>query len=110
VDVESSAHAIAGCGVSTTVVTRGADPVLWWRGDRSGSVAPPVVTVVDTSGAGDAFHGAYCYLLAESNLDVAARISRASRVASIKCSHAGTRSWLAHLAEGSWWEAGRGAG
>jgi len=106
VDVESSAAAITARGVSTTVVTRGPDPVLWWRGDRAGSVAPPVVPVVDTTGAGDAFHGAYCYLLANSNLDVDDRIEMAARIASIKCCYAGTRTWLAHLAGGSWSDAG----
>ena len=106
VDVESSAAAITARGVSTTVVTRGPDPVLWWRGDRAGSVAPPVVPVVDTTGAGDAFHGAYCYLLANSNLDVDDRIAMAARIASIKCCYAGTRTWLAHLAGGSWSDAG----
>ena len=99
-DVESSAEAIAGCGVRTTVVTRGPDSVLWWQGDHAGSVTPAVVPVVDTSGAGDAFHGAYCYLLTDAGLDITGRISGASHVASIKCSSAGMRTWLAHLAEG----------
>jgi len=99
-NVESSAGAIAGYGVRTTVVTRGPDPVLWWQGDHAGSVTPAVVPVVDTSGAGDAFHGAYCYLLPDAGLDITGRISGASHVASIKCSSAGMRTWLAHLAEG----------
>ena len=105
-NVESSAGAIAGYGIRTTVVTRGPDPVLWWQGAQAGSVTPPVVLVVDMSGAGDAFHGAYCYLLANSNLDVDDRIEMAARIASIKCCYAGTRTWLAHLAAGSWSDAG----
>lgn len=100
VDVESSAAAITAGGVATVLVTQGADPVQWWQGDRSGSVSPPTVAVVDTSGAGDVFHGAYCYLLATSSADITTRIAGASRLASLKASYPGTRTWLAHLAGG----------
>ena len=98
-DVESSALALIARGAATVVVTRGADAVLWWHGDGVGSVTPPTVAVVDTSGAGDVFHGAYCYLLATSSVDIAVRIAGACRVASLKASYAGTRTWRSHLAD-----------
>ena len=98
-DLHSSARAVRAQGVATVVVTRGPDAVLWWQDGQSGSVTPPSrLPVKDTSGAGDVFHGAYCYLSTQPRFsDLAARLAIASRVASLKCSYAGTRSWLGHL-------------
>jgi sugar/nucleoside kinase (ribokinase family) len=97
-DSASSARALIEHGVPTVIVTRGGDPALWWHAGASGSIAPPSVQVVDTSGAGDAFHGAYCYLATQSgDADIVGRLTGACRVASIKCSFLGTRSWLSDL-------------
>jgi len=96
--VAPSAEALAARGVSTVVVTSGSDPVLWWQDDTCGSFAPPSVRVVDTAGAGDAFHGAYCFFLASTQSPAVERlISAACRVASLKCAFEGTRTWLRHL-------------
>lgn len=46
-------------GPETVVVTRGADGAIAFTVDRAHSVAPPIVHVVDTTGAGDAFCGAF---------------------------------------------------
>jgi sugar/nucleoside kinase (ribokinase family) len=97
-DAESSARALLRLNVPTLIVTQGSDPVRWWQGGWSGSVAPPQVQVVDTSGAGDVFHGAYCYFAASGDyLDVGSRISAACRIAALKCAYFGTRTWLRHL-------------
>jgi sugar/nucleoside kinase (ribokinase family) len=97
-DCESSARALIEHGVPTVIVTHGGDPALWWHDGASGSVAPPSVHVVDTSGAGDVFHGAYSYLATQPGYpDIVSRLTTACRVASIKCSFPGTRSWLSHL-------------
>ncbi len=97
-DYESSARALIEHGATTVIITRGGDPVRWWHAGESGSVAPPSVHVVDTAGAGDVFHGAYCYLATQPRYaDIVSRVAAACRVASIKCSYPGTRSWLHHL-------------
>jgi sugar/nucleoside kinase (ribokinase family) len=97
-DSDSSARALVRLGVPTVMVTHGADPVRWWHGDQSGSVKPPAVRAVDTSGAGDVFHGAYCYFAAQTgHTDIIGPISAACEIASIKCRYLGTRSWLRHL-------------
>jgi sugar/nucleoside kinase (ribokinase family) len=96
--VASSARAVAGQGVPTVIVTRGADPVLWWHEGDSGDVDPPHVPAVDTAGAGDVFHGAYCYFTAtEGGTDVAQLVVAACEVAALSCRYPGTRSWLGHL-------------
>ena len=47
------------------VVTLGGDGAVYASTEGSGHVAAPRVTVVDTTGAGDAFVGAVCAELAE---------------------------------------------
>ncbi|MDZ7883758.1 MAG: PfkB family carbohydrate kinase [Mycobacterium sp.] len=74
-----------------------ASPVRWWSDGRSGSVPVPRVTVLDTLGAGDAFHGAYSYYLAQSASGITERIDRSARVAALRCSIVGPRAWLDQL-------------
>jgi sugar/nucleoside kinase (ribokinase family) len=96
--VAESAQALVEQGVPTVVITRGADPVLWWHGGEHGAVDPPAVPAVDTTGAGDVFHGAYCYFRAmRGALRPAGLIDAASKIAALSCRYAGTRSWLEHL-------------
>src|SRR5262249_53572608 len=96
--VESAARAVLGHGPSTVVVTRGADQVLWWHNGDGGAVHPPQVRAVDTAGAGDVFHGAYCYFTAtRDGTGVAMLVDAACEVAALSCRYPGTRSWLDHL-------------
>lgn len=48
------------------VRTRGAGAVGWWSEGTSGEVTAQKVTAVDTSGAGDAFHGAFVFYAART--------------------------------------------
>ncbi|BBX67498.1 PfkB family carbohydrate kinase [Mycolicibacterium psychrotolerans] len=91
----STATALVSSGVRTVVTTHGADPVDWWSGGQSGSVAVPAVRAVDTLGAGDVFHGAYCFY--SERIGVVERIERSARVAALRCSIVGPRAWLREL-------------
>lgn len=95
---ESTAAALVRGGVHTVVTTHGGDPVEWWSDGRSGSVPVPPVVVVDTLGAGDAFHGAYSYFSTRSE-SLAERIDHSARVAALRCSVVGPRAWLDELPE-----------
>lgn len=65
--------------------TDGAAGVVWRDGPR---IAPPAVTVVDTLGAGDVWHGAFSLALARGEgLDAASRF--ANHAAATKCGRAG---------------------
>jgi sugar/nucleoside kinase (ribokinase family) len=94
---ESTAAALIRSGVRTVVATHGGDPVQWWSDGKSGSVAVEPVMVVDTLGAGDAFHGAYSYFSTQGVTSVAERIERSTRVAALRCSVVGPRAWLSEL-------------
>ena len=94
---ESTAAMLVGSGVRTVVTTHGGDPVQWWSGGESGSVPVEPVVVVDTLGAGDAFHGAYSYFSTQVGSGVAECIERSTRVAALRCSVVGPRAWLSEL-------------
>lgn len=79
--------------LSRWAITRGADGVIWRNGDKSGEIAAIPVAAVDTLGAGDIFHGAFCHAYAETGEFVEA-LESANRIAAKSCESAGTRSWM----------------
>lgn len=96
---DATAATLVGAGVRTVVVTHGGDPVQWWSDGESGSVPAEPVVVVDTLGAGDAFHGAYSYFSTRGDGGVAGRIERSAHVAALRCSMVGPRAWLSELSK-----------
>jgi sulfofructose kinase len=88
-------------GASVAGVTRGADGFEWvQRGsaERVRSLPAPRVKAVDTTGAGDVFHGAYALAIAEGQaIEVAAAFACAA--AALKCTRPGTRAGAPARAE-----------
>jgi sugar/nucleoside kinase (ribokinase family) len=76
--------------------------VRWWSGDRSGSIPVPPVAAVDTSGAGDVFHGALTVAVARDPriIDLVGALTYAIAVAGVRVAHAGPRQWLSDAALG----------
>ncbi|WP_338892002.1 PfkB family carbohydrate kinase [Rhodococcus sovatensis] len=114
-DTSTTATALVSAGVRIVVTTHGGAPVEWWSGEKSGSVPVEPVTVVDTLGAGDAFHGAYSYFCTQQGSstqhDSSAQhdglvscIDRAARVAALRCSVVGPRAWLHRLPAPQTWK------
>ena len=79
-------------------VTLGADGVRLWSAAGAVAIPSPQVTVVDTTGAGDAFHGAYTLAIAEGQ-DLIAAAKFATAVAALKCTQPGGRAGLPNRAE-----------
>lgn len=79
--------------------TLGAEGYLWCGSDGAAGRQPGfAVNVVDTTGAGDAFHGAFALMLAEGR-PVAACARLACAVAAMKCTRLGGRAGLPRRAE-----------
>jgi sulfofructose kinase len=79
-------------------VTLGAGGYLWRERDAGAHVPGFKVSVTDTTGAGDAFHGAFALMLAEGKpASECARLAAA--VAALKCTRLGSRSGLPTRAE-----------
>jgi sulfofructose kinase len=80
-------------------VTLGGEGYLWRQREGEGGALPAFkVAVTDTTGAGDAFHGAFALMLAEGR-SVSEAARTASAVAALKCTRLGSRAGLPTRAE-----------
>jgi sulfofructose kinase len=90
---------VLACGPRHAGVTLGREGYLWREADgKTGRQPGYAVDAVDTTGAGDAFHGAFAVALAEGR-DTAECARRASAVAAMKCTRLGSRAGLPTLDE-----------
>ncbi|MRH90440.1 sugar kinase [Nocardia sp. SYP-A9097] len=80
-------------GIGSVAITRGADPVLWSSAGASGEIPITATAAVDTLGAGDILHGAFCHFhtLGES---FPRALTHAAEIASRSCASVGTRAWM----------------
>ena len=92
-DPEAAANSLAGYGSAVTVVTLGEEGSLTLTGGRWFHTPAFPVEVVDTTGAGDVYHGAYIYgLLQQWGLEKTAEF--ASAVAAMSCTRLGGRTGI----------------
>ncbi len=77
--------------VSKIAITRGAQPIYYADAESSGEIEVPSVRAVDTLGAGDIFHGAFCHFYLAHTFTES--LLKASRSASFACQYWGTRDW-----------------
>jgi sugar/nucleoside kinase (ribokinase family) len=86
-------------GVRHIAITHGEHPVRYFSaGGSNGRIPVPQITAVDTLGAGDIFHGAFCYSWSGSG-DFAGSLEFAVKVASESCRYFGPREWMRHFSE-----------
>lgn len=88
---------LKGRGVTSVAITKGAEPIRFVSEAGDGHVPVPQVNAVDTMGAGDIFHGAYCYF-ASTGRGFADALSEAAQVATESCRFSGTRDWMRYVA------------
>jgi sulfofructose kinase len=74
-------------------VTRGSEGVSWYENGRLQQRAAYPVSVGDTTGAGDVFHGAYVLAIG-SGLEVGDAMAFASSAAALKCTRSGGRAGI----------------
>jgi sugar/nucleoside kinase (ribokinase family) len=80
--------------IRRVAVTRGGSSIRFVEGDDRGEIVMPKIRPVDTLGAGDIFHGAYCYYASQGGRSFRDALAAAARVASFSCKYRGTRSWM----------------
>ncbi len=83
-------------GVANIAITDGAKAIHFASGQSSGTISVPQVEVVDTMGAGDILHGAYCFF-ASTGRGFIESLAEATKIASESCRYAGTREWMKHV-------------
>ncbi len=91
-DADATLAGLTALGVAEVAVTYGADPIQVCDRGHRGAVPVPSVAVIDTLGAGDVFHGAFChYRLSQSFLEA---LVNAAGVATQSCRYFGPRGWV----------------
>ena len=79
-------------GVPNIAVTNGERPIQYLDRGEISTLSVSQVDTVDTLGAGDIFHGAFCHHILSSDFPTA--LSLAAKTASKSCQFFGTRNWL----------------
>ena len=79
-------------GIAEIAITQGEKPIQYFTTGTSGYLEVPQISVVDTLGAGDIFHGAFCHYISDKNLIDASRAS--ANIAAHSCKSFGTRQWM----------------
>lgn len=85
---------LTSLGVPQMAITQGAAPILYREGNAEKThykIEVPQVRAVDTLGAGDIFHGAFCHFYQSHLFEES--LLKASRSASFACQYWGTRDW-----------------
>ncbi|PHM06609.1 PfkB family carbohydrate kinase, partial [Nostoc sp. 'Peltigera malacea cyanobiont' DB3992] len=83
---------LSGFDIPHIAITHGQEPIEYLSGTKTGIVDVPQIQAVDTLGAGDIFHGAFChYILSESFTDA---LALAANIAADSCKFFGTRRWM----------------
>lgn len=95
---DESLAALSRFGCRVIAVTRGEGGVSWHENGRLHRQAAYAVDVVDTTGAGDVFHGAYA-LAVGVGLNVRDAMAFSAATAAMKCRHAGGRNGIPDINE-----------
>ncbi|MCX7592315.1 MAG: sugar kinase [Fischerella sp.] len=86
---------LSGLGISHIAITHGEKPIRYLthsQGSKIGFIDVPKISAVDTLGAGDIFHGAFCHCILQENFTEA--LASAAKVAAFSCQFFGTRRWM----------------
>lgn len=90
---DASLATLARFNCRIVAVTRGHKGVSWYENSSLKTRPAYPVGAVDTTGAGDVFHGAYAFAIG-AGLDVADAMAFASATAAMKCAHSGGRAGI----------------
>lgn len=97
-DVVVAARRLVRQGIGAVITTLGPDGAILVTRDRVAHVEAPIVTAVDTTGAGDAFIGCFAQTLVETG-DVDAALARSVRYASLSVTRRGAQASYVDLSE-----------
>jgi len=90
-DTSAVVKYLQGVGVANIAISGGDGPIRLWQQSYQ-EVQVEKTKIVDTLGAGDILHGAFCHYLGEGNFYQA--LAQASKVATTSCRYRGTRRWI----------------
>lgn len=73
-------------------ITQGQNPIQCFQNHEFTTVEVPTVNCLDSLGAGDIFHGAFCHFILQQPFLLA--VKSAAKIASHSCQFFGTRAWM----------------
>jgi sugar/nucleoside kinase (ribokinase family) len=73
-------------------ITQGDRPIQFVSRGQTGEIPVPKIQPIDTLGAGDVFHGAFCHFIGRSNFETA--LAQSATIAARSCRSFGTRAWM----------------
>ncbi|NEQ34126.1 MAG: sugar kinase [Leptolyngbya sp. SIO4C5] len=89
-------------GIAQIAITHGDRPIEFWQFQEQGTLLVPQVTAVDTLGAGDIFHGAFCHWILQPHSTFVQALTQSAQVAAFCCQFWGTRNGLNRLRQQGW--------
>ena len=97
-EVDAALDRVARYGCPVAAVTQGENGVRWLERERFRSERAISVNAVDTTGAGDAFHGAYAFCIGAGE-EPGPAFRFAAAVAALKCTKPGARAGIPTFSE-----------
>jgi sugar/nucleoside kinase (ribokinase family) len=85
---------LAARKIPRVAITRGDATIRFGDNGSRGEIAVRRIRPVDTLGAGDIFHGAFCYYACQAGRTFRNALTAAAGVATFSCRYPGTRSWM----------------
>jgi sugar/nucleoside kinase (ribokinase family) len=73
-------------------ITHGEKPIEYLNYQNRGFLNVPKIKTIDTLGAGDIFHGAFCHYILQNNFPQSLEL--ASNIAAEACKYFGSRRWM----------------
>lgn len=73
-------------------ITNGGNAISLLSNGEAEEIQVPRVTAIDTVGAGDIFHGAFCHFILQTTFKQA--LSQSAQIAARACQSFGTRNWM----------------
>jgi len=92
-NVEENISYLQYMGIEKIAITRGEKPILIFDGPQKMEIPIDRINAIDTLGAGDVFHGAFCFYYQQKK-DFIEALTEASKIACNSCKYYGTREWM----------------
>lgn len=91
-DTHNVTEYLAQIGIPHIAITQGQHPIQYLSANETGEIPVPQIQPIDTLGAGDIFHGAFCYAILQKSFPKS--LNFAAQIATYSCEFFGTRSWI----------------
>lgn len=91
-NIEEVISYLSQMGIPNIAITQGEKPIQFLAEGKIKSLEIPQIKPIDTLGAGDIFHGAFCHYILQYNFPKA--LEHAAKIAARACQSFGSRQWM----------------